>query len=386
MLNPHSMRRVRAVQVIVYPAPPGRSVESLLDAWTTLPAIGAAAIRAGVDLSFVIAGYRAETVIRDGVTFDFVDDPRAVPLRIFGPVRVPRRPTRLIEHVRSLAPQVIHVHDLGSGPAIRQLANALRGTPLLVENHRIRVPSAWWRPVWRYCLAPIAGAAFTVREQAHPLIDAGVLKSRVPIFELLPASSRFSPGNRAAARCETGLSGDPCYLWTTRLDTNKDPLTALDAFEAAAVRLPVARLWMAFNRAPLLDEVRRRIAASEVLRERVKLLGARTYDQMEALFRSADFFVQTSHAEASGRSLLDAMACGVTPLVTDIPPWRRIVGATGSLTPVGDSKALANAMVDWADRDRVALGSAVRARFDEALSYDVIGRELRAAYESLISG
>ena len=338
-----------------------------------------------MELSVVIAAHRAETVIRDGVTFHFVDDRRAVPKRIVGTVSVPRRPARLIECVRSLEPQIVHVHDFGYVLAIRQLANALRGTPVLVESHRFRVPPGWRRAIWRRSLAPIAGAAFTAREQANAFIEATVLRRDVPIFELFPASSTFSPGDRAAARRETGLSGEPCYLWTTRLDSNKDPLTALDAFELACASLPTARMWMAFHQAPMLDAVRQRIAASPVLRERVTLLGTRPHDQMQSLFRSADFFVQTSHEEASGRSLLDAMACGVTPLVTDIPPWRRMVGTTGSLTPVGDSKKLAGAMVDWASRDRVVLGRTVRTWFEETMTYDAIGRDLMKAYANLVA-
>ena len=100
--------------------------------------------------------------------------------------------------------------------------------------------------------------------------------------------------------------------------------------------------------------------------------------------RAADFFLQTSHREASGRSLLEAMSCGLVPLVTDIPAWRRIVGSVGSLTPVGNATMFANAMIEWAGRDRVADRHAVRARFDAALTFEAIGRELREAYEALV--
>jgi glycosyltransferase involved in cell wall biosynthesis len=81
--------------------------------------------------------------------------------------------------------------------------------------------------------------------------------------------------------------------------------------------------------------------------------------------------------------VLEALACGATPLVTDIPSLRRIVGDAGSLTPVGDAGALAGAMVAWAGRDRGALRRAARERFRRHLAFDVIGRELRDAYETL---
>jgi glycosyltransferase involved in cell wall biosynthesis len=158
----------------------------------------------------------------------------------------------------------------------------------------------------------------------------------------------------------------------------------LAAFGRAAPALPDARLWCCYQRAPLLGAVRRAIADSPALRGRVTLLGARPHAEMQDLFRAADFHVQASHHEGSGYSVIEAMACGTPPLVTDLPSFRRIVDGAGSLTPVGDGLALAASMVAWADRDPLARRRAARARFDEALSYTTIGRELRAAYEALV--
>jgi glycogen(starch) synthase len=115
----------------------------------------------------------------------------------------------------------------------------------------------------------------------------------------------------------------------------------------------------------------------------VTLLGARKHEEMEALFRAADLFVQASHHEACGYSTIEALSCGTPSLVTDIPATRRVVGAAGSLTPVEDAEALANAMIAWGWGDRPAQRAAARAQFERALSFDVIGRELRAAYMGL---
>ena len=133
----------------------------------------------------------------------------------------------------------------------------------------------------------------------------------------------------------------------------------------------------------MLDAVRRTIAESEVLRERVVFVGARPHAEMEQRFRAADFYVQTSHHEAAGFSLIEALACGATPIVTDIPPSRRIVGDAGSLTPVGDAPSMSRALVDWAGRDRETLRRNARARFDESLTFASIGRDLRKTYETL---
>ena len=123
---------------------------------------------------------------------------------------------------------------------------------------------------------------------------------------------------------------------------------------------------------------------SEALRSRVVLLGARPHDEIERLFRAADFYIQTSHREGSGFSLLEAMSCGTPPIVTDIPPSRRIVGDAGSLTPVGDAERMSAALVACAARDQTTLRAAVRARFERALTFDAIGQQLRGVYEALL--
>jgi glycosyltransferase involved in cell wall biosynthesis len=354
----------------------------LLDSWPTLTAVAAACARAGVRVDVVQAADRDELIERNGVMFHFVREATRAPRRVAG-IPIPRNPRRVIRLVQSLAPDVVHVNGLNNPMAVRHLIGATRGTPVLVQDHGTIEPRGWRRVAWRWAYAPVDAVAFTAKEQARPFVEAGVLSDAVRVFEILESSSTFRPGDRDASRATMGMSGDPCMLWTGRLDTNKDPLSALDAFEVAAAELPAARLYCCFGAAPLLDDVKQRVANSSLLSERVTLVGRRPRAEMEHWFRGADFFVQASHREGSGYSLIEALACGTTPLVTDIPPFRRMVGSAGSVSPVGDSRALGEAMVSWSARDRDSLRIAARTRFDQALTFDVIGRDLHAAYEQL---
>jgi glycosyltransferase involved in cell wall biosynthesis len=360
----------------------GREPGALLDAWPTLPAVASACVRAGVSVSVVQAAHRDEVIERNGVTFHFVNEGSQASFRVGG-VTLRRRPARLIERVRSLAPDVVHINGLNHPMAARRLMDSMRDVPVLIQDHGTAEPRGWRRVAWRWAYRPLPAVAFTARDQAQPCFASGVFRDGVAVFDIVESSSTFTPGDRDASRRATGMSGDPCMLWTGRLDSNKDPLTALDAFEIAASELPHARLWCCFGSAPLLSDVRRRIARAPLLSERVILVGERPHAEMEARFRAADFYVQCSHREGSGYSLLEALACGATPLVTDIPPWRRIVGTAGSLTPVGDARELGRAMIAWTARDRHELRTAARAHFGRALTFDVIGHELRAAYERL---
>ncbi|MEO8621095.1 MAG: glycosyltransferase family 4 protein [bacterium] len=363
-------RRLRVVQVSFHLDSERRAADVLLRAWPTLPAVASAASSADVEVIVVQAAHASERVDVDGVAYHFVEDGT-------------RTRTRVIDRVATLEPDVVHVHGLGFVRPMRPLAKALRGIPILVQDHGSVLPKGLRRHAWRWAYDGIAGVAFTAREQVTPWKQAKILRADLPVFEVLEGSSDFTPGDLDAARATTAMFGDPCLLWTGRLDANKDPLMMLGAFEQAAKRLPDARLWCCFGTSPMLADVEQRIASSPELSQRVVLLGTRPHEELELRFRAADFFVQASHREGSGYSVIEALACGTTPLVTDIPAVRKIVGSAGSLTPVDDAAALTDAMCAWAARDRVSLRRTARARFENALTFEVLGKELRAAYFTL---
>jgi len=321
----------------------------------------------------------------DAVSCLFVREAGAPWIRLPGGRRVRRRPRRVFERLAALAPDVIHFHGLTYPRELRALATALPSVPVLAQDHGSGAPRGWRRVWYRWGFARLAGVTFTTRAQAMPFVAAGVIRSSVPIFEALAVSSRFTPGGQEAARAVTGLDGDPCLLWVGDLNARKDPLTMLDAVAQAARDLPALRLHMCFQQAPLLAAVRSRIVGDPVLAPRVRLLGALPRGAIEKHLQAADFLVLSSHAEGCGAAVLEALACGTTPLVTDIPSFRRMTGdgVYGAMVPVGDAPGLALAIRDWSARDRPTLRRAARAHFERTLSFEVLGGELRRAYRAL---
>ena len=65
-------------------------------------------------------------------------------------------------------------------------------------------------------------------------------------------------------------------------------------------------------------------------------------DSLPDYYRSADLYVSASHSDGSSVSLLEAMACGVPPLVSDIPGNMEWVthGRTGWAFADGDVEGL----------------------------------------------
>ena len=205
------------------------------------------------------------------------------------------------------------------------------------------------------------------------------------IFDIPESTSRFTVGDQAPARERTGLAGDPCLLWVGHLNRNKDPLAVLAGVALAAERFPQLKLWCCFATAPLLADVQSAIAQDVRLRGRVELLGVRPHDQIEHFMRAADVFVSGSHREGSGYSLIEALACGLPAVVTDIPPFRALLGdgAAGALWRGGDPHSLCAALTGLLARPRPALRAAARARFDAEVSSVAVGRKWAAAYGEL---
>lgn len=370
-----SRQSLHVVQISFFSDPERCSPARLLDAWSTLVDVAEAVCRSGIRVSVVQASSHSEHIERQGVHYYFLpfgDGQRAVPEN-----------GALGGLLRRLAPDVFHVHGLGFPRDVLSLASLAPGVPIILQDHASRPPRIWRRALWRRQMSIAAGITFCALEQARPFAKAGVLGPETQQYEIPESTSRFAPGDREEARRLTGLTGDPAVLWVGHLNANKDPLTVLKGISAAVRELPRLQLFCCFGTAPLLSDVQDRIASDPNLRGRVHLLARVPHERIELLMQAADLFVLGSHHEGSGYSLIEALACGLPPVVTDIPSFRSLTGAgtVGGLWPCGDSQALCEALCSVAPRADHRMRAAVRAHFDLELSLDALGLKLAAMYQ-----
>ena len=186
------------------------------------------------------------------------------------------------------------------------------------------------------------------------------------VYRVMEASTTLRPMERAAAREATGVKGAPAILWVGRLNENKDPLTMLDGLEMSLARLPEATVTMIYSAGNLLPAVEDRLRESPALRRCVRLVVYVPHRLMPAFYSAADLFVLGSHHEGSGYALLEALACGVAPVVTDIPTFR-LMTADGSIGALWTSDpGRPRALVDRWPRTRYARGQirALRPRLE----------------------
>jgi glycosyltransferase involved in cell wall biosynthesis len=120
----------------------------------------------------------------------------------------------------------------------------------------------------------------------------------------------------------------------------------------------------------------------------VRFLGRR--EDVPALMSAADIFVFPSLFEGLGVSLLEACACGLPCVVSDVGPLPEVVenGVTGVLVPAQDPGSLAAAVAGLAS-DQVLMrryGAAARARVRQTFRIDRSIAQLEALYDDLLRG
>ena len=349
--------------------------ETLLARYEPLTGWAEALASAGVERMTVFQRFHRDArVVRNGIEYSF------------------RRSSRLHAAVADAQPDVVHVNGLDF-PARTWLLRRLLApaTAIVVQDHGGNIPNGRSAPLHRAIRGPALRAAdaflFAAADRAKAWQRSRMIPSSGHVYGVMEASTTFKPMPRAAARQASGVDGDPSLLWVARLNANKDPLTILDGFEQSLVDLPAARLTMVYGEDDLLPAIRERVHASSRLRDRVRLVGRVAREFMPAFYSAADIFAIGSHDEGSGYALIEACACGVVPVVTDIPTFRVITaaGSLGALWPAGDPHAFACALVRVARADQQQARTRVMEHFDRVLSWPAIGRAALDAYRDVLA-
>ncbi len=121
----------------------------------------------------------------------------------------------------------------------------------------------------------------------------------------------------------------------------------------------------------------------------VQFVGRVPHDTLPALYGGAAVYVSTSRSDSTSISLLEAMATGAVPVVSDIAGNREWIdeGVGGRLFPVGDAGALARALVatleDAAFRESARRVN--RARVEREGDWATNVARIEARYRELVS-
>ncbi len=360
----------------------GLSPAELLQKYHTSTGWAEAVAAAGFRVTVLQRFSRDDEIEQNGVRFRFLKDKLPPFLKRW------QVPFRLHREILSEKPDVVHLHSLYYGLQGYLLRKKLEKTcAIAYQDHGGEPTPSWRRGIQRQTLQHIDGCFFAADELGQAWVNAGIVSSEAHMYTVMEGSTHFAMRDREAARKATGCDGDPVFLWVGRLNQNKDPLTVLTGFEAALEGEPGAKLYMIYHTDDLIEQVVAIIQQSPALSKAVTLLGYREHHQLEAYYNSADYFLLGSHREGSGYALCEALACGVVPIVTDIPSFRMMTdqGNMGALWQVGQSSELTRAIRQVIKQPVAKLRAQARSWFEQQLSFPAIGRQAAAAYQEMIT-
>jgi glycosyltransferase involved in cell wall biosynthesis len=237
----------------------------------------------------------------------------------------------------SPCPTMIIVHDLA----------VLR----MPQNFTLRK-----RAFMRAMLGPSVAAASvvgTVSEASRGDIVRilGVKPERVAVFRAAPHPScrPAAPQVVTSVRARYGLTR-PYLLTVGTLEPRKNLLTLIRAFDRLSGEFEHHDLVAVGARGWLDRDLLRQLKAHAETRP-IRWLGYVPEPDLVALYTGADLFVLPSALEGFGLPVLEAMACGVPVIASDVAALREVGGNAARFVPPDDAVALASA-VAHALRDR----------------------------------
>jgi glycosyltransferase involved in cell wall biosynthesis len=133
----------------------------------------------------------------------------------------------------------------------------------------------------------------------------------------------FSPGPASGLRRELGWENELVVLSTRAWEPLLGIDVLIEGFVRAAAGCPELRLLL-LGSGSLETEIKNRLALGGA-EHQVHFAGRVDFARLPEMYRAADLYVSASHSDGSSVSLLEAMACGLPALVSDIPGNREWV-------------------------------------------------------------
>jgi glycosyltransferase involved in cell wall biosynthesis len=296
--------------------------------------------------------------------------------------------------MRALRPDLVHIAFCWTsyGASLLWLASHCK-LPAVISVHNafpLTTLAPWQVPRYAAAFQSVRGV-YAVSDSAlrHFMANFGALlpaAARTCVIPNCVDPTRFVPSaaRRAATRARLGIDADALVIGcVARLAPQKRPHALLEMASLLRARFPGLKLVFAGS-GPLERELRER-AIGLGLEGQVVFAGF--VDAVEDMLPAFDLHVLLSRNEGFGIATIEAMACGVPALGTDVPGTADILrGSAGGLLLPSDDAAAASALVASLLADparRARMGAAARAEVEVAYTPAIMARRVHAFYAGL---
>jgi glycosyltransferase involved in cell wall biosynthesis len=287
--------------------------------------------------------------------------------------------------IKKLNPDFVLVHGLHNPLQAIQLKIQLgKKVKIIAQNHAEKPFGGYKKYIQKFADNFITAYMFTSAEMGEEWVKHGVISQNEKIWEIMEASSVFTPINKEFARQRTNVKGRPVFLWVGRLDANKDPITVVKGFLQFCRHNTESRLYMIYHTTELLNKICELIS-KEDHNESIVLIGQVLHEEMLYWYNSADFIIAGSHYEGSGVAVCEAMSCGCIPVLTNILSFKKITGngTCGILFERGNIASLLSALIKTKEMNMTKERDKVLEQFNAELSFTAIARQINHKLSSL---
>lgn len=199
----------------------------------------------------------------------------------------------------------------------------------------------------------------------------------------------FRPNETTRERTRKFLGVSPqekIILFIGRLVEAKGIFELVEAFSQLQSRLPKTHL-------VLLGDDRDRLRLENQVKQKglnnvVHFIGARPHSEMPSWLNAADLLVLPSHNEGLPNVVVEAMACGIPVVATNVGGIPEVIEdkRSGLLIEKGDIHSLASAIEDLLrnDEKRRDMGTHGRSVIEQNFSWSQSAKDLREVYDEIL--
>jgi glycosyltransferase involved in cell wall biosynthesis len=289
------------------------------------------------------------------------------------------------EIIGRFKPDILNAHFvpsygvLGGATGFHPLVVTLWGSDILVSPHKSGLHRARALRVLRNCDLITSDSMY----MTHEARNLGKFDTRIVTEPMgLPRSTL----DRLERHNNDARPDEPVILSTRRLEPIYRVDTLINALCKVREKLLPFRCIISgggSERARLES-----MAASGNLDE-VKFVGWKSGDEYLGLIGNADVYVSCSESDSTSVSLLEAMAAGALPVVSDIPGNREWVKDDESalMFPVGDADVLASKLVQAVTDRKLRAGAARinRSTIESRAVWEENMSTIEEAFEELVA-
>jgi L-malate glycosyltransferase len=294
--------------------------------------------------------------------------------------------------IKDWQPEVLHSHRissagwLGAFSGFHPFLLTPWGSDILIHPERSII--ARWLAI--YCIKKADRLLCNSSHIYETLIQYGATPNRTIMIPWGVNLTIFHPGKSSQTKSELGIQSRFVVFCPRAVHPIYNQDIIIEAIPAIIARVTdIVFIFQKYNEDPqYLHTLETRIKELQ-LEDYVKWLPFQTSEHLAEFFRISDLVISVASSDSRPISILEAMACGVPIVASNLPALREIIkeGENGVLVPVRGASSLAEAVITLLGNSQVleAISNNNATYVRDNANIDVQMQKIEAVYQTMVN-